>query len=234
MDIPPPPSEPIYFTLPLGRDTTPSGEPRSPSETTSKTTGVAPIEIEGPAWVDLARHHPDARATLQSLGVTEEIVLDALLMEETRPRAWSEGDALVAFLRGVNLNPDANPEDMVVIRVWMTRERIITLRALRVMAVDGTAERVRSGQRELAPGPAGATGAVLIDLARGLTERLEQTLEEIETRMLAAEEGLQEGERPQLATLRRKIVMIRRYVTPQRDVLAQLHSARFHRRRTTD
>jgi zinc transporter len=45
--------------------------------------------------------------------------MDALLAEETRPRSFPVGEGLVVILRGVNLDPGADPEDMVSPRLWI-------------------------------------------------------------------------------------------------------------------
>lgn len=224
MRPPEPAANPVFHVLALGaRGHAPAAGPTDPPALPPEIAALA--QAEGPVWVDLARHHPEARAVLRSLGVTDELTLDALLMEETRPRAWPDGEALVAFLRGVNLNPDARPEDMVGIRVWMTRDRLVTLRAFRVMAMEASAERVRAGRAEP------STAGLLLDIARGLTERLEETIEHIEEAVLASEARLldapEKGSPRGLGVLRRKTAMIRRYVAPQRDLLAALSTSRF-------
>ncbi|MEO0483116.1 MAG: zinc transporter ZntB [Planctomycetota bacterium] len=229
MKLPPPPPEPVFHVLPLGGH---GGGAEAPSEPPPAAEIAGMLDglddTRGPVWVDVARTHPRARDVLRSLGITDDITLDALLMQETRPRAWSEGEALVAFLRGVNLNADARPEDMISVRVWMTRDRLVTLRVFRVMALESSAERVRTGRGE------GSTTATLLDLIRGLTERLESTIEGLEAQVLETEQALSEqshsegpGERLRLAPIRRKVVMLRRYVSPQRDLLTQLSSSRF-------
>lgn len=46
-----------------------------------------------------------------------EAALSALTQAETRPRCDRLGDGIILNLRGVNLNPGANPEDMVSLRL---------------------------------------------------------------------------------------------------------------------
>ena len=54
--------------------------------------------------------------------------MNALLADEMRPRISPVGDNVLLTLCGVNLNENANPEDMVSIRPWIGQHRIISLR----------------------------------------------------------------------------------------------------------
>ena len=56
-----------------------------------------------------------------------EFACDLLLEEATRPRLLDLGaESLLVFLRGVNLNPGAEPEDMVSLRVFADARRVIS------------------------------------------------------------------------------------------------------------
>jgi zinc transporter len=79
-------------------------------------------------WVHLDRRAEKARAWLTPDAQLDSIVTDALLAEETRPRVLTVGQSLLVILRGVNLNPGADPEDMVSVRLWLDAYRVITLR----------------------------------------------------------------------------------------------------------
>ena len=58
----------------------------------------------------------------------------------------SMGDGLLLTLRGVNLNPGADPEDMVALRLWVEPDRVISIRHRPVMAVNDLRERLASGR----------------------------------------------------------------------------------------
>ena len=49
----------------------------------------------------------------------DPLIVEALLTEETRHRTAALGGGLLITLRGVNLNPHSDPEDMISIRVWI-------------------------------------------------------------------------------------------------------------------
>jgi zinc transporter len=46
------------------------------------------------------------------------------------------------WLRGVNLNLGADPDDMIAIRIWIDGNRVISTRARRLMAAHDTRERL--------------------------------------------------------------------------------------------
>ena len=64
---------------------------------------------DGLLWVHLDRLAEPARDWLRNESGIAKVVDESLLADETRPRIRVDGDALIVFLRGVNLNPGANP-----------------------------------------------------------------------------------------------------------------------------
>ena len=71
-------------------------------------------------------------------------MLDALFASGTRPRVLEVGEGLLVNLRGVNLNADADPEDMVSIRMWIDKSRIITIERRKVRAVRDISLRIQN------------------------------------------------------------------------------------------
>src|SRR5690606_40786017 len=79
---------------------------------------------QGLLWV-----HLDYTVEASSVWLYEQqdvpaLVCDALLAQETRPRVTLMHESLLVYLRGVNLNPAAEPEDMIAIRLWVTPGRV--------------------------------------------------------------------------------------------------------------
>ena len=69
------------------------------------------------AWAHLNADHPDTAAWLRrEVGYLDDFVVNALLADETRPRILPVGEGVLLILRGVNLNENASPEDMVSIQ----------------------------------------------------------------------------------------------------------------------
>jgi zinc transporter len=59
----------------------------------------------------------DSQHWLHEKSVLSPIVAEALLEEETQPRIMVLDDSLFLMLRGVNLNPGTDPDDMISIRL---------------------------------------------------------------------------------------------------------------------
>ena len=77
-------------------------------------------------WLHMRREHPETPGLLAACGL-DPMAVDALTAQETRPRCSVVGTGVLLNLRGVNLNPGAEPEDMVSVRIWADAARIVTL-----------------------------------------------------------------------------------------------------------
>jgi zinc transporter len=127
---------------------------------------------------------------------------------------------LLLILRGVNFNPGADPEDMVALRAWIEEDRIITMRQRRVTAVDEIREAVDRGE-----GPTSKNDFIAMVVER-LTERIKSVVDEIDDQVDELDDEVFSANihelRSKLADLRHQNISLRRYISPQRDVLIQL------------
>ena len=64
---------------------------------------------QGALWVRLDFTVPEAQHWLLHESALDEIVADALIADETRPRCDFIADGALVSLRGVNSNPGADP-----------------------------------------------------------------------------------------------------------------------------
>lgn len=154
-----------------------------------------------------------ARAHLPPLAVA------TLLQPETRPRCDEVGGGVALNLRGVNLNPEARAEDMVSLRIWAGGAFVVSARIRRVMTVDALRKRCEAGDAPADP------ARLLAAIAEGLTDRMDAVSLELEERTDMLEEAEIGGDAvspDEIATLRRAVVMLRRFAGPQREALARL------------
>ena len=176
---------------------------------------------DGLLWLhfDVAEHSP-AKWMQASLRLDSSIT-DALDADETRPRSLTFGDALLTVLRGVNLNPGEDPEDMVSIRLWIERDRIVSTRRRKLLSVQDLRERLEQGT-----GPA-TSGEFLSEIIGRLADRIGAFVDTMEDQLSAIEEvdGSEpvQARRRSLALLRRRVASVRRFVAPQRDALDRLY-----------
>jgi len=152
----------------------------------------------------------------------DSLIAEALLTEETRPRTTSVGDGLLIALRGVNLNPGSEPDDMVSVRLWADKERVISTRKRKIMSVEDIMQQLKAGK-----GPTGSAG-IVVGLASALVWRMSDTVDMYEDEISILEDRIltdsNEGIRFDLATLRRQTISLRRHLSPQREAMARLIS----------
>lgn len=150
----------------------------------------------------------------------DQIILSALFADETRPRILEYDKGTLLILRGINLNENAEPEDMIAIRVWVEENRIITVRRRKLKAVQDMVERIDAGK-----GPRNS-GEFVSLLTSRLIERMEPFFTELDERLDSIEERVIElpepSERKEISDIRKEAILYRRYIAPQRDVLAHL------------
>jgi zinc transporter len=175
---------------------------------------------EGTLWLHLDRSEACSKDWLSNESALGEVASGALLAEETRPRCVVLPDGLLIILRGVNLNPGADPEDMVSLRMWLEPARVITLRRRPLVAVRDVQASLDAGA-----GPT-SSGALVAALAERLIERMGPAMQQLDEELDAIEvealDGASETLRPRLADMRRQAIALRRHIAPQRDALSSL------------
>ena len=102
-------------------------------------------------WIELDRNLPEAHRWIRESSGLSDVAIEALLAEESRPRCLADGAGVLLNLRGVNLNPGADPVDMVSIRIWAEAGRIISVRRRNLKAVRDVRYSLEQGN-----GPRGA------------------------------------------------------------------------------
>lgn len=175
---------------------------------------------QGLLWIHLDAVNETALAWLTEKSGLSSTVRDALLELGTRPRSVISDTGVLAIFRGVNCNPGADPEDMVAIRMFISEQRVITMRRSRVMAVQDVHDELLTGN-----GPR-TSGEFFVAVVDRITDRIGEIVVDIEDRVAEVEDTIVSAEtaslRPRLTELRRESISLRRYIAPQRDMLARL------------
>ncbi|WP_425101658.1 zinc transporter ZntB [Tropicibacter sp. S64] len=188
--------------------------------------GEAPLLLREDtlAWVHLHAHHAEAPGwIIENLGYLDPTIVDALVAEETRPRVTRVQNGLIVILRGINMNAGEDPEDMVSVRMWIDPCRIISLSRRRVRAVEDIAAELSTGH-----GPQDAA-AFLVRLTERLNYRIEDFWNGLEDQADTIEEDVLHESPPDdlranLVELRRRAIILRRYLQPQRDAMRMLQA----------
>jgi zinc transporter len=175
---------------------------------------------QGCLWLHLDYEQEEASRWIREESGLNDIAVNGLLTAETRPRAISRGDNLLLALRGVNLNPGSEPDDMVSVRIWTDGKRVISTRRRTLQSTRDILQELDEGV-----GPESAAD-LLVAWADRIVERMGGTVDNFEDRVAEAEERLLagdiEGLRFDLAQLRKQAIVIRRYLAPQREAMNRL------------
>jgi zinc transporter len=185
-------------------------------------------DVQAPGFADPYDYvwvHMNATATetAQWLAAVRDMpasAASALLAGETRPRMIRFDRGIAVNLRGVNVNPGEEPEDLVSLRIWCDAKTVITTRRRFVKSIrDARADVEKPG------GPA-SSGALVALLASKMTLGVEPQVMEISDMVDELEDllvtGSEDGLRAKLSAARHDAVMLRRFIAPQRDALNRL------------
>ncbi|XLY86299.1 zinc transporter ZntB [Ectopseudomonas mendocina] len=173
-------------------------------------------------WLHWDRSQEQARRWLFESSGLDEFACGLLLEENTRPRLLPlPNNELLIFLRGVNRNPGAEPEDMVSVRIFADARRVISLRLRPLLATDALIADLLAGK-----GPK-TSSELLLELARHLTSRVDDLILELSEQLDEEEDRLDDNERylpnhSLMLQVRRRAAGLRRFLAPQRDLYAQL------------
>ncbi|MFN3355563.1 MAG: zinc transporter ZntB [Pseudomonas sp.] len=173
-------------------------------------------------WLHWDRSHPQTQTWLRKASGLSEFACDLLLEENTRPRLLPLPEAeLLLFLRGINLNPGAEPEDMVSVRIFAAASRVISLRLRPLRATDELLVQLADGK-----GPRTASELILY-MAQYLTNKVQDLVTDLSEIVDTEEEKLDTDERytPEhgsILQIRRRAAGLKRFLAPQRDIFAQL------------
>ncbi len=175
-------------------------------------------------WVHLDYSATGVREWLEEVAGLDEVIVTALMAEEPRPRCVQHRNGMFMILRGVNLNPGADREDMVSLRLWIGPNGLISMRQRRLKAAAQIREALEAG---LGPMDHGELIVALNDrmcqFMADVVQDLEEKIDNLEERVMTME---RDDLRAQLSDVRRETIAIRRYLAPQRDALNALLTTR--------
>ena len=185
--------------------------------------GAVPVAADGEAgwavWLHLERHDPAVQRWLAAGAGVPAGVARALLEEDTRPRCVVRPDGVLLILRGINFDPTAEHEETIAIRLWITAGRLLTLRRYRIMAVTDQREALQAGEG------AATVAELVLRIVERLTARMIPEIDGMEESLVGMEvEALDDGaaiDRDRLSAIRRRALVLHRYLAPQREALVE-------------
>ncbi len=196
---------------------------------------------EGLLWLHFDYTSPGAVHWIESDNRLDSVAKQFLRTEDTRPRVTTINNCLLLALRGVNLNPQSDPEDMIGVRIWANESMIITTVRRTLSSIDDIMESLENGSGPL------DSSEFIVELAKRLISRMGPTIENLEEILADIEERIIDTGDPavrrQLSEIRRQSIVLRRYLSPQREAMYRLYEEklswfkendRMHSREVTD
>lgn len=196
---------------------------------------------DGQLWAHFEYNHSSVKNWLLQKAGLDRVTVSALTSDETRPRSVISDQGLLLFARAVNLNPGQEPEDMVSLRLFLDKNRLITTRRRRLLSIHDVRLELENKQ--------GAKNLVdlVLRISDHIMDRIADVLDDLDEQIDKLEQQVVEVEsrllRAPLSEIRREAIMLRRYIAPQREAFYRLYieetpwfdnSARLHFREVTD
>ena len=176
-------------------------------------------------WIHFDYKNPASKKWVRSLGLNHHhFVVDMLFAEESRPRAVTLHEGLLLTLRNINFNKGAKPEDMISSRLWLTEHLILSTNHRKVVVVETLENMLKRGD-----GPT-STSDFLKHMLIQMTEDVTDVVCALDDQFDLLEEKFRKSSicgkpvREQISELRRRIIMIKRYLLPQREAFTLLQT----------
>ena len=175
-------------------------------------------------WLHLRSDDPGSIDYMRAMSLNPKLI-EALSANETRPRMQPLEDGVLINLRGVNTNPGADPEDMVAIRLWFNDRVIITgrKRERKMLSIEDLRQGIENGYGPKHPGQFVAMLVEkLANRINDVVDRNDEELTSVETELDEKKDNVRQIQQ-RLSDIRKQTAMIRRYLAPQREALAELY-----------
>lgn len=171
----------------------------------------------GFVWLHF-RHLPRMSQTWlrQDVGL-DAPALESMAEDQCRPRCVMFADGALLSLRGINLQRNALPEELITVHLWVDARRIVSVQHDFLSAIADFEDALGRGRCPR------SQGEFVADLSMRLVERVDAVVttlieeaDELEDAVLVTETS---ELLPKLAVLRRVAIKLRRHIAPQREAL---------------
>ena len=185
----------------------------------SELSGV--FNTKNPLWLHFDANHFDTVNTIrQACPDIDEYTLQAIIDEDARPRLLQLDNGVLIILRGINHNTGEEPEDMVAVRFWITDKRLISLRYRKSLALMAVSDKLDQGRGPKNIGDIFASiSALLFSYIENTISQLEDNMDDLESRIVDEPDRTL---RQDIAHVRKSAILLRRYISPQKEVMSQL------------
>lgn len=171
-------------------------------------------------WLHLNDAGEDSSNWLATSSLIPDTIRPALIGNNVRPRFEREGDGILITLR-CTCHQQGAPEALNGLRVWLTQDTIISTQQDEICVVEDIIALLKQGR-----GPKNSVEWLTM-LCEAIVEKAMGFIEVLHVQVIEMENDLldqNEVQRGQLARLRKALLVMRRYMAPQREALMRLAS----------
>lgn len=176
----------------------------------------------GLVWLQIDGREDAARNWIRDQADIPHIAREALLAQETRPRATIIGNGALVNLRGLGTTPDDDPDALVSTRFWADKGRVISVSFRTPKALATVVDHFHSGEIV-------DPGDLLSRFADATSDLLDPDVAELGDLMDDCEVGVDSASilatRRRVTEVRSQAISYRRFVAPQRQALERLAAA---------
>ncbi|MEF1309644.1 CorA family divalent cation transporter [Vibrio mytili] len=173
-----------------------------------------PEKIQANHWYHCERQHPDIRTWLEQNQVPRATV-EHLLADESRPSFHPlDDDNFMLILRGINMNDNASPEDMLSVRILYFQGALISTRKIPSRAIMEIRQALaeQKGPKSLA--------SLLNQIIEGLNGKIDTYLDTIEDTLNHFDVHDESTHRHIAA--QKALIAIKRFIRPQQYAIRDL------------
>lgn len=185
---------------------------------------VEMLQSHRPCWLHLDYSKSESQQWLKTTPLLPDEVRDALAGDSIRPRVSRLADGFLLVLRSINSHENAQLEHLVAVRVFINRHMIVSTRKRKVAAIDGLWSNLCNGIG------AEDAGRWVVEFCDALTDHSSEFIESLQDKIIDLEDKLLSEKVPargEMARLRKQLIVMRRYMAPQRDVFARIANEKF-------
>jgi zinc transporter len=165
-------------------------------------------------WYHCHREGPGIREWLTSNHVPNSMI-DSFLAQDTRPSFLQyDEDNFLLILRGINLNADANPEDMLSLRLLYVNGTLISTRKIPSKTVSKIREQLSEQN-----GPK-ALSELVVSIIDGLSFNIDGYLSKMDLQITEFEGQLELSD--ELIQSHKALLKIKRFIKPQQYAIDDL------------
>lgn len=176
-----------------------------------------PNPQQGFLWLHFRHLEREPQAWLRQTAGIDPSAVEALVEAAARPRCAVFADGALLSLRGINLQRNALPEELITVHLWIDAKRIISVQHEPLSAIADYEDMLKRGRCPR------TQGEFVAELAMRLVDRLDAVVNSLIDEADDIEDSVEKAESsvllPKVAVLRRVAIKLRRHIAPQREAL---------------